>query len=98
MNGHQGTVRDVLEGVFHGMETGETAFHHLLRAGETVLCAVLPPPANMGLRKYGNNVNVRHRFKESFNSQTQNRLAVKQQELLGDVGSHANAGAACGND
>ena len=98
MDGHKGAVRDVLKGVFNGVETRKATFHHLLWTGKALLCTVLSPPAYMGLRKHCNNVYSGHCFNELFNCQTQNWLAVKQQELLGDIGPHAHAGAACRND
>ena len=90
MHRHHSTVRNVLKSVFNGVKTCKTAFNHLLGTGETVFCAVLSPPAYMGFRKHRDNVYSGHCFKESFNCHTQNWFAVKQEELLGDIGSHAD--------
>ena len=46
----------------------------------------------MGFRKYCDNVYVRLCFQESFYCETKDWLAVKQQELLGDIRPHAHAG------
>ena len=97
MDCHNCAVRNVLQRVFDGMETRESALDQSLRAVEALPGAVLPPPAYVGLRKHGDNVHIRHGFKESFQSETQNGLTLKHKELLGDVRAHTHAAAAGGN-
>ena len=98
MDSDKSAVRNVAESIFHGMETGEATFDHPLGTGKPFLGTILPPPAYMGLWKHSDDVYPGDCFEESFNCQAQDGFSLKQEELLGDIGSHADTGTACGND
>ena len=97
MNRYNGSVRDMCQGIFYRMETGETAFHKLLWAVETFPCAVQPPPLHMGLREHRYHVHVRDRIHKALDGETEYGLSFKLKELLGNVCSHTHSGAPCGD-
>ena len=98
MHRHQGAVRHICKGVFHGMETCEAALDKALRAVEVFLYAVLAPGGYICLRKHRYYMEVRDGRHEFFNGYAEYRLPSQFKELLGNGGTHSGANAAGRND
>ena len=83
MHCHQCSVRNIGQGVFYRMKTGEATLYQTLRAGESGGYAVLAPLLYVSLRKYRDNMQIRNGRKEFFYSYTEYRFAAQFKELFG---------------
>ncbi len=91
MNRHHGIVRNIFQGILHGMEAGEASFDQPLRAKEILFHAILSPVIHMRFRKNGNHLNIRNCPQENLNGPAQDGDAAEEHELFGKGRPHTGS-------
>ena len=91
--GYQNPVRNIFQGVFNGVEAGESAFHQALPALETFLQAILSPGDHVRLRQSSDNLDIGIGFQEALQREPEDGFSLQFQELLGDRTAHPGSHA-----
>ena len=94
MDGDDGTVGDIFQGVLHRVETGEATGDQPLGTVEVPVPAIPAPPGHVTLRENGDHPDVRTGLQELFDGALQHGASPQGEELFGQGRAHPGTGSA----